>query len=58
MKAEKMTDASKHLAEDIATPKPMMVSNQNSFLNKLMEYSTPEKRLFANAETLCNSLND
>ena len=53
-----MTDLIKHLAEDTATPKPMMASNKNSFLNTLMEYSTPEKRLFANAETLCNSLND
>ena len=45
-------DNIKKVTEDIATPKTISL-NQNNILNKYIEYSTPDKRIFANAETLC-----
>ena len=52
MKMEKNSGNIKKVTEDIATPKTIAL-NQNNILNKYMEYSTPDKRIFANAETLC-----
>ena len=53
MKIEQNTASTKKLIEDIVTPKTIAL-NQNNILNNYMEYSTPDKRIFANAETLCS----